>query len=105
MIFIQAIMSPLGLVIGWIFSGNGPLVNGILTSISVGKLEKCFRSLTLIFILKGTFLYISTAEIITSEFSISKYKWQKYIFFLLAIGFVSSLYFIEQLTESGHDDH
>ena len=49
----------------------------------------------------GTFLYIATGEIITNEFNVSKYKWAKFMFFLLAIGFVSSLYFIEELTGGG----
>ena len=41
-------MNPLGIGIGWFFSGKSNLAAGILTSISV-----------------GTFLYIATIEVIT----------------------------------------
>ncbi|CAK66732.1 unnamed protein product (macronuclear) [Paramecium tetraurelia] len=79
MIMIQAIMNPVGIGIGWIMADKGPLYTGIFVSISV-----------------GTFIYISTMETLTEEFSISQYKWEKYIIFLVAIAFVSSLWFIEQ---------
>ncbi|CAD8111030.1 unnamed protein product [Paramecium primaurelia] len=79
MIIIQAIMNPIGIGIGWIMADKGPLYTGIFVSISV-----------------GTFIYISTMETLTEEFSISQYKWGKYLIFLVAISFVSSLWFIEQ---------
>jgi len=43
----------------------------------------------------GTFLYIATIEVIVEEFNVSRYKWGKFSVFLMAIGFVSSLWFIE----------
>jgi zinc transporter 1/2/3 len=47
----------------------------------------------------GTFLYVATLEVLVEEFNVNKYKWHKYLFFVIAVGFVSSLYFIEQFTK------
>jgi len=81
MITIQAIMNPVGILIGWMLSDQGYLVTGIFESISA-----------------GTFLYIAAGEVIVEEFNIARYKWAKYLVFLLAVGFVTSLWFIEQAT-------
>lgn len=43
----------------------------------------------------GTFLYIATIEVITEEFSIARYKVLKFLLFLVAVAFTSSLFFIE----------
>ena len=43
MITIQAVMNPLGIMIGWLLSGQGDLVRGIFESISAGK-DKIFLS-------------------------------------------------------------
>ncbi len=37
----------------------------------------------------GTFLYIATIEVIVEEFSIARYKIQKFIIFLVAVAFIS----------------
>ena len=71
-------MNPLGIAIGWILSSNGDFIVSIFYSISA-----------------GTFLYISTIEVIVEEFNISRFKIFKYLAFLLAIGFVSSIWFLE----------
>jgi solute carrier family 39 (zinc transporter), member 1/2/3 len=71
-------MNPIGIGLGWIFSNQGPLVVGVFESISA-----------------GTFLYIATVEVIVEEFAISHYKFSKFILYLFALGFVSSLWFIE----------
>jgi zinc transporter 1/2/3 len=78
MILIQAIMNPVGVAIGWILSDEGNLVTGIFMSISA-----------------GTFVYIATLEVLVEEFNVKRYKIMKYIFFLIAIGFISSLWFLE----------
>lgn len=78
MIFIQAIMNPIGVSIGWILSNGGDLVTGIFYAISA-----------------GTFLYISTIEVIVEEFNMARYKCGKYLAFILAIGFVCGIWFIE----------
>lgn len=74
-------MNPVGIATGWAISNSGPLIVGIFESISA-----------------GTFLYIATVEVIVEEFAISHYKITKFLFYLLAIGFVSSLWYIEQAT-------
>ncbi|EGR31297.1 zip zinc transporter family protein, putative [Ichthyophthirius multifiliis] len=84
MIIIQAVMNPIGVGIGWSLSNSGSLVMGIFMSISV-----------------GTFLYIATLEVLVEEFSDKRFRFEKFVFFLIAIGFVSSLWFLEQ--EIGHD--
>ncbi len=66
MIILFSLFTPLGIIIGLIFSGNGLLIQGILLSIS-----------------GGTFLYVSASEVIVEEFSITKYKFWKYGFYLL----------------------
>jgi solute carrier family 39 (zinc transporter), member 1/2/3 len=81
MILLQAFMNPLGIALGWSVSGSGPLIVGIFESISA-----------------GTFLYIATVEVIVEEFAIAKYKVTKFLLYLVAIGFVSSIWYIEQAT-------
>ena len=66
MIIIYSLFTPFGIVIGLIFAEAGKLIQGILLSIS-----------------GGTFLYVSASEVIVEEFSITKYKYRKYIFYLL----------------------
>lgn len=80
MIFIQAWMNPLGIGVGWLLADSSLVVTGIFKSISA-----------------GTFIYIATVEVIVEEFSISRYKKTKFLLFLIALGFVSSLWFIEQI--------
>ena len=58
MIVIQACMNPIGVAIGWILSDQGPLVEGIFMSISV-----------------GTFIYIATMEVLVEEFNLKRYQW------------------------------
>jgi zinc transporter 1/2/3 len=82
MIMIQAIMNPIGVGLGWILSSQGYLITSIFEGISA-----------------GTFVYIATMEVIVEEFSISRYKWQKFGIFLIAIAFICSIWFMEQLTE------
>lgn len=81
MIAIQAVMNPVGVGIGWILSDQGDLVTGIFMSISA-----------------GTFIYIATLEVLVEEFNVRRYKIIKFLFFLVAIGFITSLWFIERAT-------
>lgn len=78
MLFIQAVMNPLGIALGWVLSQQGTLIVGIFYSISA-----------------GTFLYISTIEVIVEEFNIARYKVFKYLAFLLAVAFVSGVWLLE----------
>ena len=43
----------------------------------------------------GTFVYISAAEIVVEEFSVSQYKWTKYFYFLVGIGLIAALWFTD----------
>jgi len=87
MIAIQAVMNPLGIFVGWILSGKGYVITGIFQSISA-----------------GTFLYIAAGEVIVNEFNLKRHRFLKFVLFCVALAFVTSLYFIEQLTEGGDDD-
>jgi len=82
MIGIQAIMNPLGILIGWLLSNQGDVVTGVFQSISA-----------------GTFLYIACGEVIVNEFNLKRYRIFKFFLFCVAIGFVTLLFFIEQWTE------
>jgi len=82
MITLQAFMNPIGVAIGWILSNQGYLIASIFESISA-----------------GTFLYIAAGEVIIEEFNIARYKWEKYLVFLLAIAFIISLWYIENAVE------
>ena len=66
MILLFALFTPFGIVIGLIFSGTSFLIQGILLSVSA-----------------GTFLYVSASEVIVEEFAITKYRYQKYLYYLL----------------------
>ncbi|KAL4462641.1 hypothetical protein ABPG74_000471 [Tetrahymena malaccensis] len=81
MVAIQAAMNPMGIGIGWALSDAGDLTSGILMSISA-----------------GTFIYIATQEVIAQEFSKNRYQIVKFLFFLVGVGFISSLFFVEQAT-------
>jgi solute carrier family 39 (zinc transporter), member 1/2/3 len=72
-------MNPIGIMIGWIVSSSGPLIVGIFTSISA-----------------GTFLYIATIEVLVEEFNLQRYKKSKFVFYLLAVGMICSIWFVEQ---------
>jgi solute carrier family 39 (zinc transporter), member 1/2/3 len=50
----------------------------------------------------GTFIYIGAAEIIVEEFSISRYKWQKFLMYLLGGIMIAGLT-IWEITSGGHD--
>lgn len=71
-------MNPIGVGIGWILSSQGKLIAGIFMSISA-----------------GTFLYIATLEVIVEEFNVKRYKYLKFSFFIVAVAFITSLWFIE----------
>lgn len=78
MILIQALMNPMGVCCGWILSSQGNLIAGVFESISA-----------------GTFLYIATMELIREEFESAGLKNAKMVAFLLAVGFISAIWFLE----------
>ena len=78
MILLFTSFSPLGIIIGMIFSDAGFLIKGIMLSISA-----------------GTFIYVATSEVIVEEFSLSKKTNIKYLWFLFGGLLTFILNFIE----------
>ncbi|CAD8085532.1 unnamed protein product [Paramecium primaurelia] len=81
MIFIQGIINPLGILIGWLLSNQGYIITGIFQSISA-----------------GTFVYIATMEVIQEQFNKKSNSYYKMMMFLSAIAFISSIWKIEKLS-------
>jgi|LauGreDrversion4_2_1035121.scaffolds.fasta_scaffold4521128_1 zinc transporter 1/2/3 len=71
-------MNPIGIGIGWILADEGPRVTAIFESISA-----------------GTFLFIATQEIINREFISHHLLKRKICLFIVAIGFVVMIWFME----------
>ncbi len=78
MIVIFGTASPLGIGIGWIFANASDLLSASFMAIAA-----------------GTFIYISASEIVVEEFSVSKHKWLKFVFFLLGVALICILWFTE----------
>ena len=76
MLTIFSFFTPLGILIGMYFSKSGFLIEGIMLSIS-----------------SGTFLYVSTSEVIVEEFSSKGSKHVKYLCYLIG-GFLPVLLFV-----------
>jgi len=57
----------------------------------------------------GTFIYIACSEILIHEFSISKHRYWKFLFFLIGCASITLLWLLhsehEGEGEDGHDDH
>jgi zinc transporter 1/2/3 len=77
-----SIFTPVGIVIGMILVGKNSLIVGIFLSLAA-----------------GTFIYVSASEVIVEEFSVTRYKYQKYVLYLLGGLFVGLLAFMEVLNE------
>jgi zinc transporter 1/2/3 len=78
LIFLLSIFTPVGIFLGYLISDMSKNVTGVCKAMSA-----------------GTFIYISCAEIIVEEFSISKNKFAKFLFYLLGIAFIVAIGFIE----------
>lgn len=59
----------------------------------------CFMSMSV-----GTFIYIGAAEIVVEEFSLSRYKWQKFCFYLIGGAFIFGLTVWEIAGEGEEED-
>jgi zinc transporter ZupT len=84
LILIFSLFTPFGIILGLIFPGNG-LLEGIVLGLST-----------------GTFIYVAASEVIVEEFAVTKYKFQKFLFFLIGGIFVGILAMIERFTEDEH---
>lgn len=79
-------MNPIRICLGWMLSTTGELCKGILMAISAGP-----------------FLYIATMEIIVEEFNLERFKYLKFFLYLIGIGFISSLWYVEHI--GGGEEH
>ena len=66
MLTIFTFFTPVGILIGMYFSKSGLLIEGIMLSIS-----------------SGTFIYVSTSEVIVEEFSSKGSKYLKFLFYIM----------------------
>lgn len=79
MMVLFATFTPLGVFLGWIIAeGEHPLLEIIFSSLAA-----------------GTFLYIACSEIIVEEFSSGGRKFMKLCIYLVGIGIITSLLFLE----------
>jgi zinc transporter ZupT len=79
MIILFSIFTPIGISIGLIVASSNLLVQGIFLAMSA-----------------GTFLYISASEVIVEEFSLTKYRYQKYFLFMCGGILVGVLAYMEK---------
>ena len=73
-----AIMAPIGIILGMNLAGNSPLVIVIFMGLSA-----------------GTFLYVSTAEIIVNEFGRGKHQIVKFIMVVLGATLITLIWLLE----------
>ena len=83
MSIVFGIISPLGVVIGWVLSeSNYEIIQGIFLALST-----------------GTFLYVACTEVIVEEFSVGGYRVIKFILYMLAAFFIGGLTVAEHFFE------
>ena len=87
MISIFSIFTPVGIGFGMILNNFPSWVTSSFMSLSV-----------------GTFIYIGAAEIVVEEFSISRFKWQKYFMYLIGGLFIAGLT-IWEVAGEGDEEH
>lgn len=80
LIIIFSCFTPIGIVIGMFLMKTTILIEAIFLSLS-----------------GGTFLYIAASEVIVEEFSVTKYKVEKFIMFLIGALFIAILAYLEDL--------
>ena len=78
MLTLFASFTPFGVLLGMVLSGGNAMMEIICSSISA-----------------GSFLYIACSEVIVEEFSISRNRCLKLFFFMVGIGIITSLLFLE----------
>lgn len=88
MISIFSLFTPVGVALGMLLSSFPSWVTATFMSLSV-----------------GTFIYIGGAEIIVEEFALTRFKWQKYLTFLLGACFILGLTIWEVAGDEHDHDH
>jgi len=85
LILLFSFFTPIGIIIGMFLASSNELVEAIFLALST-----------------GTFLYVSASEVIVEEFAVTKYKYQKFIMYLLGGILIAGLAVIEKMGEGGH---
>jgi zinc transporter 1/2/3 len=85
LILLFSFFTPVGIVIGSFVAGSSQLVEAIFLALST-----------------GTFLYVAASEVIVEEFAVTKYKYSKFICYLLGGIMIAGLAVIEHMGEGGH---
>jgi zinc transporter 1/2/3 len=80
-----SLMTPFGIIFGMLFSGLSRVLEAVFLSISAGN---CDNHL-------GSFIYISASEVVIEEFSVSKYKYEKFVGFLVGASVICTLTLFE----------
>jgi zinc transporter 1/2/3 len=88
LILLFAFFTPIGIVAGIFISSSSKLVEGIFLALST-----------------GTFLYVAASEVIVEEFAVTKYKYQKFILYLLGGILIGFLAVLEHMGEDDGHDH
>lgn len=84
LLFFFSFFTPLGIAIGIVIQSKEPSTNAIFMGLSA-----------------GTFIYIAASEIIVEEFNQSKHKGWKFLFYVLGVALMGSVYFIEEAVGGG----
>jgi len=86
LILLFSFFTPIGIVIGIFLTSSNKLVEAIFLALST-----------------GTFLYVSASEVIVEEFAVTKYKYSKFLMYLLGGVLIAGLAVIEKMgDEEGH---
>ena len=87
MIIIFSIFTPIGIGLGLILTDTSKIVEGIILAIST-----------------GTFIYVAASEVIVEEFAVTKYRYSKFVTYLIGGIFVGFLAVLEKIygDEDGH---
>ena len=88
MIVIFSFFTPVGIGLGMVLNTLPAWIGCVFMSLSV-----------------GTFIYIATSEIIVEEFSLTRYKWIKLLFFILGALLIIGLTVYEIANEEEGDEH
>jgi zinc transporter 1/2/3 len=78
LITIFSLITPVGIVFGCTLAGLSAVIRSVFMSISA-----------------GTFIYIAGTEIIVEEFSLTRFRWRKYLAFLIGIALITILKSLE----------
>jgi hypothetical protein len=74
----QAVLNVLSIGLGWVIALEGDLMEAVFLSLSA-----------------GTFLAISTMELLGEQLGNKQYKWGKFALLIFATGFISAVWFVE----------